>query len=127
MTLKRTRRFEVKTLLVFAALILAVGISPLATYAQGHDQQKQQQARNGHDQQGQQYAQNRHDQHWKQQHATEWKSHSKQWAEYDRQWQAHRTDTRWQKEHAKMWHDWYQWHKDGGEESGLGIHLSFNF
>ncbi len=92
-----------KRLWVLAAVVLAVGLAPLATYADGHDQQ------------------------WQHQHATEWNSHSKQWSEYDREWQAHRGDTPWLRQHAAMWHDWYQWHKDDGGQSGLGLHLVLDF
>ncbi len=96
-----------KRLFVALVVILVSGLSPLATYADDT------------------YA--RHDQHWKQQHAYVWKAHSKQWSEYDREWRAHRGDTRWLREHAQLWHDWYQWHRDDGGESGLSIWLNLNF
>ena len=84
-----------KKLLVFLAIVLAVSIFPVATYADGHDQQ------------------------WKDQHAQQWKSHDRQWTKYDRDWQAHRGDRNWRAEHARMWHDSYQWHSDDGGEAVL--------
>ncbi len=96
-----------KRLFVVTVAILALGLSPLA--ADGNDT----------------YA--KHDQRWKQQHAAVWKSHSRQWVEYDREWQAHRGDPRWRREHAELWHDWYQWHRDDGGESGLSVQLNLSF
>ena len=92
-----------KRLFVVVAVILAVCLSPLAAYAEGHDQQ------------------------WNQRHTKEWKSHSKQWSEYDREWQAHRGDSRWRKEHAATWREWYQWHKDDDGKGGLILHLDLTF
>lgn len=88
-----------KKLLVLVAVFLAISIFPLATYADGHDQD------------------------WKDQHAQQWSGHSRQWSEYDREWQAH-PDRHWREEHARMWRDWYQWHRDDDGSSGFGIQFS---
>jgi len=85
-------------LLVVLAVVTSMLVLPIATYAYGHDQ---------------------HDQAWKQHHDQTWKAHEKQWGDYDRQWRAHRGDRHWREEHIKMWHDWYQWHRDN--ESVLKI------
>jgi len=101
-----------KRLIVLVAVILAFSLSSLA-YADTHS---------------------KHDQHWRQQHTQVWKSHSKQWSEYDHDWQAHRgdraEDIRWRREHARLWHDWYVWHqdeRDDGGRSGLSIQLNLSF
>jgi len=100
-----------KRLLVLVAITLAIGLSSLG-YADTY----------------------KHDQQWRQQHVQVWKTHSKQWVVYDRQWEAHQgatqEDIKWRRDHARLWPDWYQWHRDerdDGEHSGFSIHLNIDF
>lgn len=89
-----------KMLFLMAVLVIIISVLalPIATFAAGHDQD------------------------WKHNHDQTWKTHQKQWSEYDRQWIKHRGDKQWREEHIKLWHDWYQWHRDN--ESVLKIKVS---
>jgi hypothetical protein len=63
-----------------------------------------------------------HDQAWRHNHDQMWKVHAKEWNDYDRQWREHSNDKRWREVHVRMWHDWYQWHRDN--ESVLKMKFS---
>lgn len=88
-----------KKLLLFMAILLAVTMVPLSVYADQH-----------------------HDQQWKNNHSQQWKDHQGEWTDHDREWRDHRDDRAWREEHARLWPDWYQWHRD--DESDLGIQFS---
>ncbi|MDR3564197.1 MAG: hypothetical protein P4N59_22560 [Negativicutes bacterium] len=88
---------KMKKLFVLLAVLVAATIFPLAAYASDHDQGRQE-----------------HHEHM-------WKDHEQEWKEHDREWREHSHNRHWREEHAKEWHDWYQWHQDNEKEFHLHI------
>lgn len=93
-----------KKLLVFLAVVVAVGVFPAAGFAAAH---------HGPDA--------HYSQAWKDRHHREWRDHERDWKEHDREWRAHRNDRHWREVHAREWRDWYRWHKDNASELRLHI------
>jgi hypothetical protein len=65
-----------------------------------------------------------HDKTWSDHHRQLWKAHQNEWQDYDRQWREHQNDKHWREVHVRMWHDWYQWHRD--QERVLRIRIASN-
>ena len=82
-----------KTGLILLICFVVIGILPVAAYADSWG----------------------HDQAWRDHHDGAWRDHAGQWRGYDRQWSEHANDRHWRDEHMRMWHDWYQWHRDNGD------------
>jgi hypothetical protein len=101
-----------KRLMILLTIVFAITIFPLAALADDHhrdsdrnhppDQAVQQDDRRVH-------------------HEKEWRDHEQEWKEHDREWKEHRHDRKWREEHAKMWRDWYQWHKNDEREFHLRL------
>lgn len=91
-----------KRLLVLFAVLVSVSVFPLTTYA--HD-------RDDHD-----YG---HDRRYH--HEQMWRDHEREWRDHDREWREHSRDRRWREEHRRMWHDWYDWHRDNENEFHLRV------
>jgi hypothetical protein len=88
-----------KKFLVLVAVLVAVGIFPLAAYAHDRD-----------------YDHERHDRHEQM-----WRDHEPEWRGHEREWREHSRDSRWREEHRRMWHDWYDWHRANENEFHLRV------
>lgn len=100
-----------KKLLILLAVVITVSILPLAAFADG----------DGHDW-GEHHDREHHDQDWRDHHDRDWRDHDQEWRHHDREWRDHRGDRHWREEHARMWGDWYRWHRDN--ESVLNINVA---
>lgn len=87
-----------KMLIILVVVMVVISVIPTSSYADGHDRV------------------------WRHHHEQLWKAHEKEWRNYDHLWAAHRGDRHWREVHIRMWHEWYQWHKDN--ESYLNIRIS---
>ncbi|BBB90737.1 MAG TPA: hypothetical protein PKA28_09435 [Methylomusa anaerophila] len=102
-----------KKLMALLTIVFAITIFPLAALADDHhgDRDRNQQHPNQAVQQDDRRAQ----------HEKQWRDHEKEWKEHDREWKEHRQDRDWREEHAKMWPDWYKWHKNDENEFHLRL------